>query len=246
MLFGLFGRLEATNHENRSFGLEQIDHHFHIRFCGEGCRRPAAMKSAGDSWTPSKRISRGSRAITRKPSGVFLSQTPVVSTRNSFGSRMACLRPFRKTLADRTVILSVSRYASGDFRRGKASSSYSGGLVRCEQPPDLRQQARGYSDDGLVAVVGRGRFVGRDPLLLGSRVQFGNQLLDPLLIPPFRKSLFVHIIDQDRLCDQEKQSLSQSSTRPIGPCTIARSFSYDSRIACALSGPVAFTLREPQ
>jgi hypothetical protein len=28
-------------------------------------------------------------------------------------------------------------------------------------------------------------------------------------------------------CAQEKQSLSQTSTRPVRPCTIDRSFSYD-------------------
>jgi hypothetical protein len=60
-----------------------------------------------------------------------------------------------------------------------------------EQAADLGQQVGGDGDGGLAASLGGGcGLIRRDPFLVGSVVQLGDQSLDALLMPAFGKSLF--------------------------------------------------------
>src|SRR5262249_49547968 len=86
----------------------------------------------------------------------------------------------------------------------------SGGLVRGEEPPDLRQQGGGYRNDGLVVGIRSRRLVRHDPLLVGPCVQLGKEFLDAFLIPAFGKPLLVH---RPRLLRRRRKALSCLPTR---------------------------------
>jgi peroxiredoxin len=90
--------------------------------------------------------------------------------------------------------------------RSSARGVRSGGLVGGEQAADFGQQVGGDGNGGLIAALGGGgRFIGGDPLLVRSGVQFVDQPLDTLLIPALGEPLFFH---RPRLLCRRRKALS--------------------------------------
>src|SRR5262249_5421848 len=91
--------LETAQHENDRVGVQQVKHDDQSRDSRGGCTRLPLMNWSESCSTPSKKTSHGSFVITRTPSAVRLRRPSLASTRTSFGSQIAWLRPVRNTLA---------------------------------------------------------------------------------------------------------------------------------------------------
>jgi hypothetical protein len=110
-------------------------------------------------------------------------------------------------------------------------ASGSGGLMRSQQPTNFRKERRRHRDYGLVAPIGRCRFVRRDPFLICPRVQLSNQPFYALLIPTLGESLFAH---RPRLrfyhvlfpCLAKRAATRAAATRLLASATPLPAMSY--------------------
>src|SRR5262249_1129926 len=158
-------RIEAPQHENDHVGVQDVLHGAQSRDSNLGCTRSPTRNVSESCSTPSKKISQGSLVSTRNPSPVRLRWTVSASTRNSFGSRIAWLRPVRNTLAtamtslrDRVVsiiwYMPRTRRASAFCLRADAATLRAGGRAQGQGPLPRSEERRA---DQVAGRLGAGR-----------------------------------------------------------------------------------------